>query len=266
MLDIEKLVANFHEYVERAVAPLHERIRELEAREPERGEKGEPGKDAEQIDIDSFASSISEVVISALIGGEGLKSLIDLQVADSVSEYAKANPPKDGKDGLDGRDGARGEKGEAGESGRDGAGVADLLIDREGNLVATMTDGRVKSLGIVLGRDGAPGRDGKDGADFSKAEIDWEGERTLVIRGEGGEIRKTISVPMDKGYYREGMACEKADVVTHDGNAWIALRDTKAKPCHENKEDWRLFARKGRDGRDGKDGKPPPGPVRLTNA
>jgi hypothetical protein len=264
MLDIEKLVANFHEYVERAVAPLHERIKELEARGPERGEKGDPGeagRDAEPLD----GEAVADAVVTKLLGSDRLATLVDMQAIKAVADHFEANPVRHGKDGEKGQPGERGEKGEAGESGKDGAGVADLLIDREGNLVATMTDGRVKSLGIVLGRDGAPGRDGKDGADFSKAEIDWEGERTLVIRGEGGEIRKTISVPMDKGYYREGMACEKADVVTHDGNAWIALRDTKAKPCHENKEDWRLFARKGRDGRDGKDGKPPPGPVRLTN-
>lgn len=60
----------------------------------------------------------------------------------------------------------------------------------------------------------------------------------------------------------------KADIVTHNGNAWIALRDTKGKPTVESKEDWRLFARKGRDGMDGKivrDTGPIP-PVKLSGS
>ena len=72
---------------------------------------------------------------------------------------------------------------------------------------------------------------------------------------------------MDAGYWREGMKCQKGDVVTHDGGAWIALKETKSKPCVETKEDWRLFARKGRDGRDGQNGRDlgPAPPVKLLN-
>ena len=148
--------------------------------------------------------------------------------------------------------GVQGDAGEPGADGKDGAGVADLLIGRDGNLVATMTDGRTKSLGLVVGKDGAAGRDGKDGADFTHVEIEYDGERTIIVRGKDGEIRKNVPVPLDRGYWREGMESKQADIVTHDGNAWIALRDTKAKPDHSNKEDWRLFARRGRDGRDAK--------------
>jgi hypothetical protein len=70
---------------------------------------------------------------------------------------------------------------------------------------------------------------------------------------------------MDKGYWRQGISAEKADIVTHAGNAWIALRDNSSKPCLENKEDWRLFARKGRDGMDrsARD-LDPPVPVKLN--
>ena len=38
---------------------------------------------------------------------------------------------------------------------KDGCGIKELLIDREGALVATMDDGRLKSLGVVVGRNGA---------------------------------------------------------------------------------------------------------------
>lgn len=205
------------EIVREAVAPLLERIDALEA---------------------ALSALPAPPKVSDLIAHEGLRALVDMEVAAYMAE----NPP------------------EKGEKGADGDGIADLLIDREGALVATYTDGRLKTVGVVVGKDGEPG---KDGADFSKAELDWEGERTLVIRGAGGEIRKTLPVPLDAGYWREGMACEKGDIVTHDGSAWIALIPTKAKPSHDAKAEWRLFARKGRDGRDGQDGKPPPGPVSL---
>jgi hypothetical protein len=126
--------------------------------------------------------------------------------------------------------------------------VAGTLIDRDGALVVTYSNGETKSLGPVVGSNG---KDGKDGADFTDAEIDFDGERGLIIRGKGGEIRKRLSIPMDKGYWREGLAVQKADIVTQDGSAWIALRDTTEPPSHQAKEDWRLFARKGKDGERG---------------
>jgi integrin beta 3 len=281
--------------VKEATAPLAKRIEELEARLPEKGDKGErgekgeagePGRDAQPADIEAAVSKYLEAnplprgergekgepgqdaepvdiaeVAKHLLASDGIRALVNIEAA----AYLQENPPADGKDGAagkDGRDGERGEKGEKGESGadgKDGAGIADLLIDRDGVLTATFTDGRMKSLGRIIGKDGEPG---KDGADFTDCELDWDGERTLVIRGKGGEIRKTIPVPMDRGYWQDGEAAEKGDIKTHDGNAWIALRDTKAKPCHANKDDWRLFARKGRDGRDLRDA-PEPGTVKL---
>lgn len=115
----------------------------------------------------------------------------------------------------------------------------------------------------MVGRDGERGADGRDGADFSGYEMEWDGDRTLVIRGNGAEIRHKFPIPMDAGYWVDGSTHEKGHIVTNEGNAWIALRDTKAVPRHDNKEDWRLLARKGRDGRDGKDGKPVSDHVKL---
>ena len=75
------------------------------------------------------------------------------------------------------------------------------------------------------------------------------------IRGKGGEITKRVPVPIDRGYWSHGASAEKGDVFTENGCVWIALRDTKAKPCHENAADWRLMVRKGRDGIDGRNGR-----------
>lgn len=179
-------------------------------------------------------------VVRLVLASDEIKGLVNLEAEAYLSE----NPP------------------ERGEKGQDGAGIADLLIDRDGHLVATMTDGRMKNLGPVVGKDGKPGENGKDGADFSDVEIDYDGERTVTIKGRGGEIVKRIPLPLDKGYWSEGQY-EKGDIVTHDGIAWIALQDTKATPTVANKQDWRIFARKGRDGRDGRNGIDKTGPVKL---
>lgn len=184
--------------------------------------------------------------VKELLATDKLETLVSLEVA----AYLEANPP------------AQGEKGETGEKGRDGLDVKDLFRADGGKLVAVMSDGTTKDLGVFVGQDG---KSGKDGADFTETSFDYDGERTLTIRGRGGEIVKNLPIPLDRGYYREGMKAEKGDILTHDGNAWLALKDTSAKPCTENKEDWRIFARRGRDGRDGKDGKAPPGPVRLSD-
>ena len=122
----------------------------------------------------------------------------------------------------------------------DVVGLAGAVIDRKGCLNITTTKGETINLGVVVG---------KDGADFSDAELDYDGQRGLIIRGKGGQIVKRMPLPMDGGFWREGMSCEKGDIVTNNGSAWLSLRDTKAKPCVENKEDWRLFARKGKDGK-----------------
>jgi hypothetical protein len=230
------------------IAPLQKRIEQLEARQPERGDKGDKGdkgQDADPIDVKD--------VVAELLSGPEVKTLVDLHCVEAVQKHFEANPIQHGKDGDKG-DKGESIKGDKGDNGEDGIGLAGAMIDRDGCLVVTTTKGAPINLGCVVGKNGDRGN---DGADFSDASIDYDGERTLTIRGKGGEIVKRMPIPMDKGYWREGMESEKADIVTHNGNAWIALRDTKAKPCVENKEDWRLFARKGRDGNDS----PPRAPV-----
>ena len=327
MIDPVEFGKAMADIVKEATAPLIKRIEELEAREPVKGEDGKSitpedvapmiaaevakavaaipaPKDGESVTVEDVAPLIGEQVKAAVDAipkpkdGRDGKDAPPVEIAieditdavlrapeaieSAVSKHLEANPPAPGKDGVGmagaaiDRDGnlivtltsgetkslgrvvgADGQHGKDGADGRDGVGLAGASIDRDGALVVTLTNGEQKSLGPVVGRDG------KDGADFSGVEIDYDGERTITIKGRGGEVTKRVPVPLDRGYWREGMACEKADILTHGGNAWIALRDTKAKPCLENKEDWRLFARKGRDGRDGRNGIDKTAPVEL---
>ncbi len=239
------------ELIREVVDPLLKRIEQLEARQPEKGDKGDAGNDAAPIDV--------KEVVRELLSAPEIIPIVDLHTAEAVQKYFEANPVRHGKDGDPGKDaiGEKGEPGQKGEPGADGIGLAGAMIDREGCLIVTTTKGAAISLGRVVGANGDPG---KDGADLSNPSYEYDGHRTVSLKaGNTGEVVKTykLGVPMDAGYWREGMECEKADVVTHNGNAWIALRDTKAKPCVENKDDWRLFARKGRDGNDS----PPRAPV-----
>jgi hypothetical protein len=291
MLDPVEFGKSMAAIVKEAQAPLLKRIEQLEARQLERGEKGEQGerglpgdqgpigergeqgpqgergesgKDADPIDV--------KEVVAELLAGDEIKTLVDLHVSaalpEAVAKHFDANPVQHGKDGRDGKDGEpgpRGSDGAKGDPGRDGLDVKDLFRADGGRLVAVMSDGSTKDLGEFVGKDGKDGLNGKDGADFTECEIDYDGERTITIRSGSAAITKTVPIPLDRGYYRDGMASEKGDIVTHDGNAWIAQRDTKAKPCRES-EDWRMLARRGRDGRDGIDAKPAPGPVKLKGS
>lgn len=220
-----------------------------------KGDKGDAGRDADPIEV-------SEVV-RALAACEEIVPILSMLVAEAVSKHFIAHPVKDGRDGRDALP-ADPIKGDQGDKGADGRGIAGAVIDRGGNLILTMTNGQTENLGRVVGEPG------KDGADLSDVAFDYDGHRTVTVKAKAGEVAKVykLPVPMDKGYWREGMECEKGDIVTHDGNAWIARRDTNAKPCHENKDDWRLFARKGRDGKDGEKGRDlgPPPPVKLNGA
>lgn len=211
-----------------AIAPLLKRIEELEARQ---SEKGDPGQDDPPVEID-----VSDVV-KELLATDSVKQIVGMEVAAYMAE----NPPPAGKDG---------------------AGIADLMIDRDGNLIATFTDGRMKSLGVVVGKDGAPGR---DGADFSDVSIDYDGERTITIKGRGGEIVKRVPVPLWRGYWSPGVVAEKGDILTHNGTAYIAVVDNpKCEPgVGKYDHEWKVFARKGRDGRDGRNGIDKTAPVKL---
>jgi hypothetical protein len=198
--------------VKDATAPLLRRIEELEARQLERGEKGDRGDDGASVTVadvspmiaDLVAKAVAEIpvpkdgvdgkdgkdadpidvkeVVSELLAGDEIKTLVDLHVAaalpDTVAKHFEANPVRNGKDGDPGRDGDRGDPGtpgKDGDPGRDGLDVKDLFRADGGRLVAVMSDGTTKDLGEFVGKDGTNGTNGKDGRDglgFDDCEIE----------------------------------------------------------------------------------------------
>lgn len=209
-----------------AIAPLVERLAALEANEP-------PPVD--------YGAIVADAVMT-IMASDRLDTLADLAAAKAVADHMAEHPVRDGCDG------------------KDGAGVASALIDRDGVLVLTMTDGSMKSLGVVVGRDGSSGADGRDGLSMAEVTRTYDASAHEVVErwsvdGMEKELRYPAGGIRPGGFWREGMKSVALQAVTHDGALWIAKRDTAAKPCLENSDDWQLAARKGRDGRDGKDGK-----------
>lgn len=233
MLDIEKLtdalVAQTMRAVEAATAPLVARIAELER-----------------------ALAALPTPRDGIDGKDG---------ADGVPGERGENgdpgaPGRDGADGKDGRDGEPGPRGEKGADGRDGLDVRDLFRAEGGRLVATMSDGSVKDLGVFIGKDGAPGRDGRDGRDgadglgFDDLTFAEDDAGRPVAKFQRGDLVKQVVLPciIDRGAYRSGESYGKGDAVSYGGSLWIAQRAATQRPGEG--DEWRLAVKKGRDGRD----------------
>lgn len=232
-------------YVDKSFASFEKRILALEARQPLRGEKGEDG--APGLDGKDGADGLN---------GKDAEPASAEAIQEAVNVFLAANPPAAGKDGADGKDGAPGEKG---ADGKDGADVVELLIDRSGELVASLSDGRTKTLGPVIGKDGAPGADGKDGSNGADGkdglgfdDLDMvDSDDGLMLRFARGEVVKEFRLPVviDRGVFDASKTYSKGDGVTWAGCFWIAQDTTEGKP--DGGKGWRLAVKKGRDGRDG---------------
>lgn len=209
-------------------AEYEPRIAALEARQHERGEKGEPGKDAAAVDVDALFYR--------------LKSELPALIPAPIK-------------------GDAGERGEKGESGRDAASLEFVTLDeirsyprgtfalyKNGILFAERTTDVIwkndfKSAGwrlLVSGYTAATSKMRPDG-------------RTLEIelsRTDGSVEKLAQKLPLQKhiGVWREGICYEPCDQVQHAGSSWQAVEVTTDKPG--TSKAWVLVARRGRDGKD----------------
>ncbi|MFC6197822.1 hypothetical protein [Ponticaulis profundi] len=246
---------------------------------------GEPGRDGKSVSIDDVLPVIKEQVDEYLKsipapengkdgrdGADGGSVEIDdvlPQLIERADEFLKAIPaPKDGKDGRDGSDGQSVTLDDVKpildeavkRSVENLPRVASCLVDRQGELIVTYSNGDTKSLGVVVGRDGCNGADGKDGADGEPGkdgrdglgfeDLDFEekdGRLYAVFRR--GDIVKEARIPglSYRGVWKTGEYL-KGDSVTFGACQWIANDDTTDKPG--DGKGWQLAVRKGRDGRD----------------
>ncbi len=293
--------------VSQAVAPLQVKIAALEAQLASlpTPKDGKDGKDAEPVDLDVLALKAAELIPVPKDGKDG--------AAPDVEEVAKVAAllipaPKDGRDGKDAEpvrpehiyDAVRnflvlhppeaGEKGDPGLNGKDGAdgkdgiGLAGMLIDKDGTLVGTLSDGSMHTLGRVVGQDGEKGADGLQGPAGANGLNGKDGTieniypvlegRMLTFKylATGAPVMgwsvKFIGQTIFQGVWSSDTAYETGDQVLRDGSTWTAKADCQGKQpgTNEGGPFWQLSAKRGNDGKpgtkglDGKDGKPgPPG-------
>ncbi len=137
------------------------------------------------------------------------------------------------------------------KKGDDGVGVAGALIDKEGHLVLTTSDGRTHDLGLVVGKDGDAG------ATFTLDDFDIEqtDERTLEFKFLRGDTMHSFElefpIPIFREAYKEGRAYRKGDMVVWGGSLWVTTKDTNAKPDTPD-SGWMIAARRGRDAKPAK--------------
>jgi hypothetical protein len=201
---------------------------------------GEPGKSVTIEDVMPAIERRVEAHLTAIpapkdgksVTVEDVAPLIAAEVEKRVSSLPK---PKDG------------------EPGRDGLDVKEMFRAEGGRLVAVMSDGTTRDLGVFVGKDGEPGKPGADAVGFDDLDVSYDGEKTITLKFTKGEHVKEFSFAMpvviDRGVYREGSEYKAGDAVTWGGSLWIAQKETAAKP--DAGDDWRLSVKRGRDGKDG---------------
>jgi integrin beta 3 len=175
----------------------------------------------------------------------------------ALGARVKALEDRQPQKGDKGDPGQPGEPGRPGDPGRDGIGLAAAMINRAGELVITLSDGSLQTLGLVVGRDGDPGRpgdpgrDGLDGFGFDDLVVDYDGERQVTFRFTQSDRVKEfpvcLPIVLDRGVYRAEQEYERGDAVSFGGSLWIAQQATADKP--ETSAGWRLAVKRGRDGR-----------------
>jgi len=166
--------------------------------------------------------------------------------------------------------GPAGATGERGLPGADGVGVADALVDRDGALVVTLSDGRTKSLGIIVGKDGndgkngldgadgAPGQDGLDGLGFDDLDLIHDGAKGFTFRWSLGDrvVERSFTVPVVtyRGTFKAGDNYTPGDLVTWGGSMWHCDEPSSDKPDAIGQKSWTLAVKRGQNGKDGADG------------
>lgn len=215
-------------------------------------------KDGKDADPEAVVAIVREQIAADLAE---LRSVVDSiepapelpDIPAMVAEAVKAMPaPKDGKDGERGPAGEPGARGEPGKDGRDGLDVKEMFRGEGGKLVAVMSDGTTRDLGVFVGKDGAPGKDGRDG--FSLEDFDaslMEDGRTVLLSFVQGE--RTFKVELGfpamiyRGVFKEGQEYARGDTVTWGGSLWHCdAETTTVKPDGQEKH-WTLAAKRGRD-------------------
>lgn len=248
--------------VNEATAPLVKRIEELEAREIPSPEPADP-------------EEVADRVVSRLLDSDRLRTLANAQATEAVIEYFKEHPVKDGEDGDSVTDDqvtkavARYLRENPPSKGEDGKSVTleDVSLFLDAAIAKHVLDFERRAnetLAKAIDKIPEP-KDGRDGVDLTELSVDFDGERTVTVKGRTGEVTKRVPVPLWRGYWSPDVVAEKSDILTHNGTAYIAIVDNpKCEPgVGKYDHEWKVFTRKGRDGKDGRNGIDKTAPVKV---
>lgn len=237
-------------------------------------------QDGKSVDIEEFKALVAEEVaesvkeaVSAIPSpmppsSEELLSLIAPEVEKAISALPV---PKDGAsvttEDVAPMIAAEVEKAVAAiptpRDGRDGLDVRDMFRADGGKLIAVMSDGTTRDLGVYVGKDGrdgidgergsdglpgAPGSDGQDGVGFDDLDVVLGDDGVDLVFTQGDRTKTfPLPVPHYRGVHSAEESYRKGSVVTWAGSSWIAKMDNPTgKPDTEN-SGWSLSTKRGRD-------------------
>jgi hypothetical protein len=239
MVDVQKLAddvfASVKGFVASALSPLADRIKALEDRQPEKGEKGDNGDPGH----DGTPGERGQPGEKGIPGERGEKG----------DPGDKGEPGADGKDGRDGADGKSFTAEEARELVREAVETeqAKWALDFERRAQGVLERAVER---MPKPNDGIDGRDGMSFEEFE--EVDGGIGRKTLRWSRAGQVMREIPIDYfcDRGVWREDVADYlKGNSVTFGGSLWISQKDSpNGKPGLS--EDWRLAVKKGRDGKD----------------
>src|SRR5690606_8118624 len=192
MLDPVEFGKAMASIVNEATAPLVKRIEELEARQRDNGDPAAPA----EIDVSD--------VVKELLASDGIKQLVGLEVESFLTE----NPPPPGKDGKDG------DKGDPGEPGKSVT-LEDVSLFLDAAIAKHVLDFERRAnetLAKAIDKIPVP-KDGRDGVDLTELSVDFDGERTVTVKGRTGTVTKRVPIPLWRGYWSPGVVAEKADIL-----------------------------------------------------
>lgn len=214
-------------------------------------------------DLEKRERAFHDDIIKLEAGQEAQESALSALEAREPLKGEKGDPGEPGKDGKDGAPGLAGERGREGKS---GASLAGAFVDREGNLILTLSDGKALPVGPVVGKDGQPGQPGKDGAPgadgapglgFDDLEVIYDGLRNFKFHMKRGTTVKEwsfdVPFPLYARQWKDGNEYKEGDLATWDGSLWHCDIDEPGKPGTPG-GGWTLAIKRGQDGRPGKDG------------
>ena len=140
---------------------------------------------------------------------------------DMVHNLGKITGAK-GDKGEQGDKGDKGDKGDAGNNGAAGVGVKDAVVDENGNLIITLTDGTVYNLGNVTGAKGDKGDAGKDGQDGQNGQDGSNGSNGL-----NGTGIQSAHIDADGNLiitFTDGVVTNLGKIVGTDGKDGIGIK------------------------------------------